>query len=74
MAWFNLILAAIFLVISFLLAPKPAKQKPREFEDPETPTADASRPIPWLFGTMTITGLNTVALASKRYERDKVKA
>lgn len=59
------IIAAIFQVAAFLLAPKPKREKPPEADDFKDPTADANRPIPWLFGTKRITGLNTINFADK---------
>ncbi len=74
MAWFQLILAAIFIVLSFLLAPKPKKQKGPEYTDPENPTAEAGRPIPVLFGCMTIRGVNVIAVPDKTFRVSKVRA
>lgn len=74
MAWFQLILAAIFIVLSFVLAPKPKKQKGPEFDQPEAPTSEAGRPIPVLYGCMEITGVNVVAVPDKQITTVKIKA
>jgi len=50
----------ITTAISYLLAPKPEKPKPASLRDFDIPTADEDRPIPVVFGTVTITGPNTV--------------
>lgn len=66
MGWFlPLILAIVFNVIHFLLTPKPKKAQPPEVKDLEDPTADPSRKIPVVFGTVKIKGLNVVAFHDK---------
>jgi hypothetical protein len=75
MAWFiPLLLAIIFNVIAYLLAPKPKKQKPPEAKDLDNPSADAGRPIPVVFGTITIKGLNVLWYGDKLKETKKVSA
>jgi len=75
MAWFiPLLLAIIFNVIAYLLAPKPKKQKPPEAKDLDNPSADAGRPIPVIFGTVTIKGLNVLWFGDKSKETKKVSA
>lgn len=75
MAWFiPLLLAIIFNVIAYLLAPKPKKQKPPEAKDLDNPSADAGRPIPVVFGTVTIKGLNVLWYGDKAKETKKVSA
>lgn len=59
--------------VGYILMPKPKRNKPPEAQDLENPTADAGRPIPVVFGTMTITGLNILWFGDKdvyQYERD----
>lgn len=48
------------VAISMIMAPRPVKPKPLAFQDFEAPTADENRPIPVIFGTVTITGANVV--------------
>jgi hypothetical protein len=58
MAWFlQLIIGIILSVISYLLTPRPKQPKPPSVED-LAPTADAGRPIPVVFGTIRVTGVN----------------
>lgn len=45
-------------VVGFLLRPKPVKEKPPSLQDIQEPTSEAGRPIPVVFGSGTITGLN----------------
>lgn len=75
MAWFiPLLLALIVNVVAYLLAPKPKKQKPEAAKDLDNPTADASKPIPVVFGTMTVKGLNVLWYGDKGKRTLKVSA
>lgn len=75
MPWFIPLLLAIAVnVLAYLLAPKPKKAKPPEVEDPEDPTADAGRPVPVVFGTMDVTGLNVLYFGDKNHNRFEVNA
>ena len=74
-AWFiPLLLAIVFNVIAYLLAPKPKKEKPEEIKDLDNPTADAGRPIPVMFGTLTVKGLNVLWFGDKSKKVSKVNA
>lgn len=50
--------------IAYLLMPKPKQEKP-EVRDLEDPTASAGRPIPVLFGTKKIKGVNILWYGEK---------
>ncbi len=63
--WLTLLLAVVFNVIAYFLAPKPKIDKPPEVKDLDDPTADAGRPIPVLFGTIPIRGLNVLHFSDK---------
>ncbi len=52
-------------VIGYLLMPKPKPPKPPELEDLENPTAEAGRPIPVVFGSVTVSGLNILWYGDK---------
>lgn len=63
MGWDDLIYIAILLAttaLSMALAPKPPKPMPALLQDFDVPTAEEGRPIPVVFGTVTITGPNVV--------------
>ena len=64
--WWQLALLVIFTIISYLLAPKPKVENPT-VEDMENPTADAGRPVPVVFGTMRVDGLNVLWFGDKEY-------
>lgn len=73
MGWFlSLIIALAVAVVSFLLMPKPRSSTP-ETEDMDDPTAEAGRPMPVLFGTMTVKGLNVLHFGDKWYSKRKIK-
>lgn len=66
-AWFVPLLISLALnVIAYLLQPKPKQAQPASTEDMEDPTAEAGRPIPVLFGTMTIKGTNILWYGEKQ--------
>lgn len=59
MFWIGLVvslLVAAFVAIA--LAPKPVQPKPAALEDFEVPTAEQGRPVPVVFGTVTVRGPN----------------
>lgn len=73
MGWFAILLVALILqVVAYLLAPKPKKEKPPAAEDMEDPTADAGRPVPVVFGTVTVKGLNILWFGDKHKDTDEV--
>jgi len=45
-------------VIAYALTPKPKSPKPPAAADFQSPTADAGRPVPIVFGTLTVKGTN----------------
>lgn len=63
MAWFvpyliQIVIAIAVAVIAYALMPKPKQAKPPAAQDFEQPTADAGRPVPVVFGTVTVKGVN----------------
>jgi len=77
MAWpawvIALIVSTVLNVAAYLLTPKP-KGSNREARDLESPTAEAGRPFPVVFGTMRIKGLNVLHYSDKAKRTFKVKA
>lgn len=64
-----LIMLAISIALSlvaYLLMPKPKMPKPASARDLESPTSDAGRPLPVVFGTVTVTGLNILWYGDKQ--------
>lgn len=70
----QLVVAVALAVIAYALAPKPKREKPPETKDLENPTADAGRPIPVVFGSVTVTGPNVLWYGDKGKREYKVKA
>ena len=72
-----LIMVAISIALSliaYLLMPKPKQPKSPAASDLEAPTAEAGRPVPVAFGTITIKGLNILGYWDKQVREYKVKA
>ncbi len=73
--WFIPLLLAIAVnVVAYLLTPKPKKNKPEAAKDLDNPTADAGRPIPVIFGTVTVKGLNILWFGDKDKRTYEVNA
>lgn len=65
-AWFiPLLLAIVFNVVAYLLMPKPKREQPPEAQDLDNPVAEAGKPIPVVFGTVTVKGLNVLWYGDK---------
>ena len=66
MAWFvQLLIGLAINIIAYLIMPKPKPPQPPEVKDLNDPTAEAGRPVPVLFGTITIKGLNILWYGEK---------
>lgn len=72
--WIALLIALVLEVISYLIMPKPKTSQPSQTKDFEGPTADSSRPVPVVFGTLTLKGPNTLAAIEKSSVKKKVDA
>jgi hypothetical protein len=68
----QLLVVLALQVIAYLLMPKPKKPKPPAVQDMEAPTAEAGRPIPVVFGTITVKGLNVLWYGDKRAVQSQV--
>lgn len=56
----KLLIGLALNIIAYLLLPQPKAAKPDAARDPEAPTAEAGRPIPVIFGDVTIKSPNTL--------------
>lgn len=75
MGWFiPLLIGLVLNVIAYLLLPSPKQVKPPEAKDLDNPTAEAGRPIPVVFGTLTVKGLNVLWYGDKDRDRFWVRA
>lgn len=74
-AWFIWLLIGLALnIIAYLLTPRPKQEKPPAAKDMDNPTAEAGRPIPVVFGTITVKGLNVLWYGDKNMRKRKVDA
>lgn len=74
-AFFVQILVALVLnIVAYLLLPGPKKQKGPAAQDLENPTAEAGRPIPVVFGTVTVKGGNVLWFGNKSTRTVKLRA
>lgn len=69
--WYYVFVLIVAAVVATALAPKPSQPKPAALEDFDVPTAEEGRPIPVIFGTVTVTGANVVWYGALRTEEIK---
>lgn len=67
------VIAIALSIAAYMLAPKP-KQAKTEAADLEAPTVSAGRPIPVVFGTVTLKSPNILWYGDKRVREYQVKA
>lgn len=73
--WFiNLLIGLALNVVAYLISPKPKAQKPPAAKDMENPVAEAGKPIPVVFGTITVKGLNILWYGDKSIRKYKISA
>jgi hypothetical protein len=70
----SLLIGIALQVVAYLLMPQPKQPKPPEAQDAEDPVAEAGKPIPVVFGTLTVKGLNVLWFGDKAKKKYKVKA
>lgn len=71
--WVVLAISVALQVASYILMPKPKAPKPEAAQDLQNPTAEAGRPIPVVFGTMTVKGVNIIWFGEKSIRTYKTK-
>lgn len=72
--WLVIVAAIASVALSLIFMPRPKAPKPAEMEDLENPTAEAGRPFPVVFGTITVKGLNNLGYFEKSVRTKKVAA
>ena len=73
-AWWVVALISIAIqIVAYIIMPKPKPPKPEAAQDLKNPTAEAGRPIPVAFGTLTIKGVNILWFGEKSIRTYKVK-
>ncbi len=68
-----IVVSLVLNIVAALLAPKAKQPKPEAAQEMEDPTADAGRPLPVVFGTVTVKGPNVLWFGDKsvlEYEVD----
>jgi len=60
-------------VVSILIRPKPKQPRPDAVRDLEAPTAEAGRPVPRVYGSMRIRGVNTLDTREKGTNNYRIK-
>lgn len=60
-------------IVGYLLMPKPKQPKPQSVRDFDAPTAEAGRPIPVVFGSMTIKSVNNLGYWDKEIIRREIR-
>lgn len=60
-------------ILGYLLLPKPKPEKPPTVDDLKDPTAEAGRPIPKVFGSMTIQSPNILWYGDKQIIHRKMR-
>lgn len=69
MAWFlSFLLGLLFAVVSYLLTPRPKQPPPPAVQDGDDPVAENGKPIPVIFGTLTIKELEVLWFGDKRHD------
>lgn len=71
--WVAFLVALALNIISYMLMPKPKASKPEAATDMDNPTADAGRPIPVVFGEVTISSPNVLWFGEKSIKTYSVK-
>lgn len=70
----QVLIAFAVQVIGYLIMGKPKQEKTEDVQDLESPTSEAGRPIPVLFGELEIKGLNCLWSGEKSLRRFTVNA
>lgn len=69
-----LLISIAIQIVAYILMPKPKPPKPEAAKDLESPSAEAGRPIPVVFGTVLVKGPNVLWFGEKSTHMTKVKA
>lgn len=67
------VIAVVLALVAYLLTPKPKSVTPENAQDLEAPTAEAGRPVPVVFGDITVKGLNCLWYGDISKQTVKVK-
>lgn len=68
-----LIVSVALNVVAYIITPKPKAAKPEAAQQAESPTAEAGKPIPVLFGTARLSETNIIGWWDKGTRQYQVK-
>ena len=64
----QMLVSLVISAVAYIIMPKPKGPMPDEVKDLENPTAEAGRPIPVVFGDITVKSPNILWFGEKRTE------
>lgn len=68
-----LIVSVALNVVAYVITPKPKGPKPEAAQQAESPTAEAGKPMPVLFGTARLSETNVIGFWDKGTRQYQVK-
>lgn len=72
--WLIAMIVSVALnVVAYVITPKPKANKPEAVEQAESPTADAGKPIPVLFGKARLSETNVIGFWDKGTKQYEIK-
>ncbi len=74
MSYVYVAILVVAIVIAVSMSPKPPSAKPPSLSDIDVPTAEEGRPIPVIFGVVTVTSPNVVWYGHLGYSAVKTKS
>lgn len=69
----QLLIGIALNIIDYLIVSKPKAEQSAETKDLDDPTAEAGKPVPVVWGTMTVKGLNILWFGEKETVMKKMK-
>lgn len=70
----QIIIAVVINIVAYVLTPKPKGPKPEAVQQMDNPVAEAGKPIPVVFGEVTIKDPNFLWYGDKETNTYEVKA
>lgn len=70
----QLVIGVALSYVGYLLQPKPKQPKPPSTSDIENPTAEAGRPKPVVFGSLTVQSPNNIGWWDKEARKRAAKS
>lgn len=68
-----LLISLAVSAVAYVITPKPKAPKPPAVQQAENPTAEAGKPIPVIFGTITIQETNVLWSGESTYSEYEIK-